>query len=65
MSSQIGRQSFDAWNSWYSIHKVQHNSVTMVKCNIDIAFFIGFGTTSLRLCFRDSNGKFMAGMTQW
>jgi hypothetical protein len=36
-----------------------------VKCNVDVAFIIGSGATSLRLCFHDSNGQFMIAMTQW
>jgi hypothetical protein len=27
MSSQIGRQTFDTWNSWYSVDKVKCNCV--------------------------------------
>ncbi|KAK2358234.1 hypothetical protein QL285_095437 [Trifolium repens] len=81
MASQIGRHAFDAWNDWYSVHKLQRDSVNMatdsglcrwekpdpgwVKCNVDVAFVTGSGKTSVGLCFRDSNGQFMAGMTQW
>ncbi|GAU50209.1 hypothetical protein TSUD_408920 [Trifolium subterraneum] len=36
-----------------------------VKCNIDVAFVCGSGKTLVGLCFRDNNGQFMAGMTQW
>ncbi|MCI35041.1 eukaryotic translation initiation factor 3 subunit C, partial [Trifolium medium] len=36
-----------------------------VKCNVDVAFVSGSGKTSLGLCFQDSSGQFMAGMTQW
>ncbi|PNX79855.1 cytochrome p450 [Trifolium pratense] len=36
-----------------------------VKCNVDVAFVTGSGKTSLGSSFRDSNGQFMAGMTQW
>ncbi|MCI36644.1 hypothetical protein A2U01_0057867, partial [Trifolium medium] len=35
-----------------------------VKCNVDVAFVTGSGKTSMGLCFRNSNGQFMAGMTQ-
>ena len=79
--SQIERHAFDAWNDWYSVHKLQRDSVNMatdsglcrwekpdpgwVKCNVDVAFVTGSGKTSVGLCFRDSNGQFMAGMTQW
>ncbi|PNX73779.1 hypothetical protein L195_g029684 [Trifolium pratense] len=52
--SQIERRAFDAWNDWYSVQKLQRNSVCMasepdllwwvkpiadwVKCNVDVAF---------------------------
>ncbi|GAU25758.1 hypothetical protein TSUD_222150 [Trifolium subterraneum] len=75
---QIGRYVFDAWNDWYSVHKLQSNSVSgtaearwekpalgRVKCNVDVAFLSGSGRTSVGVCFRDNNGQFMAGMTQW
>ncbi|GAU22843.1 hypothetical protein TSUD_282100 [Trifolium subterraneum] len=81
MSRQIGRHVFDAWNDWYSVHKLQSNNVSgtteadlvrwekpaldWVKCNIDVAFVSGSGRTSMGLCFRDNSGHFMAGMTQW
>ncbi|GAU16656.1 hypothetical protein TSUD_326060 [Trifolium subterraneum] len=81
MPRQIGRYAFDAWNDWYSIHKLKSNSVSgtteadlvrwekpalgWVKCNVDVAFVFGSGRTSVGLCFRDNSGQFMAGMTQW
>ncbi|GAU30201.1 hypothetical protein TSUD_311520 [Trifolium subterraneum] len=77
---QIGRHAFDAWNDWYSVHKLQSNNVSRtteadlvswekpaldwVKCNVDAAFVSGSGRTSVGLCFRDNSGHFMAGMTQ-
>ncbi|XP_045791665.1 uncharacterized protein LOC123886388 [Trifolium pratense] len=69
MSSQIGRHAFDAWNDWYSVHKLQYEFTTIpnpgwVKCNVDVAFVTGSGKTSMGLCFRNSNGQFMAGVTQ-
>ncbi|GAU46743.1 hypothetical protein TSUD_286030 [Trifolium subterraneum] len=80
MPRQIGRHAFDAWNDWYSVHKLQSNNVSgtteavlvrwekpaldWVKCNVDVAFVSGFGRTSVGLCFRDNSGHFMAGMTQ-
>jgi hypothetical protein len=27
MQSQIGRHAFDAWNDWYSVHKLQRDNV--------------------------------------
>ncbi|GAU15745.1 hypothetical protein TSUD_235580 [Trifolium subterraneum] len=81
MPRQIGRHAFDAWNDWYSVHKLQSNNVTgtteadlvrwekpaldWVKCNVDAAFVSGSGRTSVGVCFRDNSGHFMAGMTQW
>ncbi|GAU38527.1 hypothetical protein TSUD_148090 [Trifolium subterraneum] len=35
-----------------------------VKCNVDVAFVSGAGRISVGICFRDSSGQFMAGMTQ-
>ncbi|GAU39306.1 hypothetical protein TSUD_119110 [Trifolium subterraneum] len=80
MPRQIGRHAFDAWNDWYSVHKLQGNNVSetteadlvrwekpaldWVKCNVDVAFVSGSGRTSVGLCFRDNSGHFMAGMTQ-
>jgi hypothetical protein len=59
MSSQIGRQAFDAWNSWYSVDKVKCNCVIMapklgmlqwekpapgwVKCNVDVVSLLAMG----------------------
>ncbi|GAU31579.1 hypothetical protein TSUD_54020 [Trifolium subterraneum] len=80
MPRQIGRHAFDAWNDWYSVHKLQSTNVSettaadlvrwekpaldRVKCNVDVAFVSGSGRTSVGLCFRDNNGHFMADMTQ-
>ncbi|GAU24179.1 hypothetical protein TSUD_84140 [Trifolium subterraneum] len=78
---QIGRYAFDAWNDWYSVHKLQSNSESRtteadlvrwekpalgwVKCNVDVAFVPRSGRTSVGLCFRNNMGQVMAGMTQW
>jgi hypothetical protein len=72
MPKQIGKHAFNTRNSWYLVHKVQHNSMSIaakscllqweksaldwVKCNVDVAFVIGSGTTSWGLCFRNNNG---------
>ncbi|GAU11647.1 hypothetical protein TSUD_334600 [Trifolium subterraneum] len=58
MSRQIGRYVFDAWNYWYSVHKLQSNSVSGIT-EVDLV------RTSVGVCFRDNSGQFMAGMTQW
>jgi ribonuclease HI len=39
--------------------------VVWIKCNVDVAFVAGFGVTSMSLCFRDTDGQFVAGLTQW
>ncbi|GAU15383.1 hypothetical protein TSUD_04530 [Trifolium subterraneum] len=78
---QIGKHAFDAWNDWYSVHKLQSNNVSgtteadlvrwekpaldWVKCNVDVAFVSGSGRTSVGLCFRDNSDQFLVGMTQW
>ncbi|GAU39050.1 hypothetical protein TSUD_396550 [Trifolium subterraneum] len=78
MSRQIGRYAFNAWNDWYSVHKLQSNNMSRtteedlvrweklaldwVKCNVDAAFVSGSGRTSVGLCFRDNSGHFI---TQW
>ncbi|GAU26994.1 hypothetical protein TSUD_290460 [Trifolium subterraneum] len=80
MPRQIGRHDFDAWNDWYSVHKLQSNNVSRtteadlvrwekpaldwVKCNVDVAFVSRSSRTSMGVCFRDNSGHFMAGMTQ-
>ncbi|GAU36575.1 hypothetical protein TSUD_362450 [Trifolium subterraneum] len=76
---QIGRYAFDAWNDWYSVHKLQSNSESRtteadlvrwekpalgwVKCNVDVAFVPGYGRTSVGLCFRNNRGQVMADIT--
>ena len=39
--------------------------VGWIKCNVDAAFVVGSGVTSMDLCFRDTNGHFVADLTQW
>ncbi|GAU21441.1 hypothetical protein TSUD_32720 [Trifolium subterraneum] len=58
MPRQIRRHAFDAWNDWYSVHKLQSNIVSgTTEANLV--------RTSVGLCFRDNSGHFMVGMTQW
>ncbi|GAU11220.1 hypothetical protein TSUD_342100 [Trifolium subterraneum] len=80
-SDTVGRVAMLLWCIWHNLHKLQSNNVSgtteadlvkwekpaldRVKCNVDVAFVSGFGRTSVRLCFRDNSGHFMAGMTQW
>ncbi|GAU46394.1 hypothetical protein TSUD_375740 [Trifolium subterraneum] len=67
MPRQIERHAFDAWNDWYSVHKLQSNNVSgnteadlvrwekptldWVKCNVDVAFVSGSGRTSMGIVF--------------
>ncbi|PNX90009.1 cytochrome p450, partial [Trifolium pratense] len=39
--------------------------VGCIKCNADAAFAGGSGVTSMSLCFRNTNGQFVAGLSQW
>jgi hypothetical protein len=39
--------------------------VGWIECNVDVAFVAGFGVSSMGLCFRDTDGQFVAGLTQW
>ncbi|GAU49519.1 hypothetical protein TSUD_407520 [Trifolium subterraneum] len=80
-SDTVGRVAMLLWCIWHNLHKLQSNSVSgtteadlvrwekpalgWVKCNVDVVFVSGSGRTSVGLCFRDSSGQFMAGMTQW
>ncbi|GAU23034.1 hypothetical protein TSUD_336820 [Trifolium subterraneum] len=56
-SDIVGRVAMLLW--W------EKPALDCVKCNVDVAFVSGSGRTSVGLCFRDSSGQFMAGMTQW
>jgi hypothetical protein len=38
--------------------------VGWIKCNVDAAFVAGSGITSMGLCFRDTDGQFVVGLTQ-
>ncbi|PNY08140.1 BZIP-like protein [Trifolium pratense] len=76
-SDNVGRVAMLLWCIWYNRNdKIWNDNVQMpsqigrhvfdacwVKCNVDVAFVTGSGKTSVGLCFRDSNGQFMAGMT--
>ncbi|XP_045821892.1 uncharacterized protein LOC123914765 [Trifolium pratense] len=73
--------AFVVWNEWFSVHQLQRHNVVPVddprpvrwekpgvrwiKCNVDAAFVVGSGVTSMGLCFRDTNGHFVAGLTKW
>ncbi|PNX60736.1 cytochrome p450, partial [Trifolium pratense] len=47
--SQVGNMAFVVWNEWFTVHQLQRAS----------------GVTAIGLCFRDTNGHFVAGLTQW
>ncbi|GAU22924.1 hypothetical protein TSUD_326970, partial [Trifolium subterraneum] len=78
-SDTVGRVAMLLWCIWHNRNdKLWNDNVQMphlvrwekpaldwVKCNVDVAFVSGSGRTSVGLCFRDDNGHFMAGMTQW
>ncbi|GAU40306.1 hypothetical protein TSUD_362860 [Trifolium subterraneum] len=78
--SQVGRMAFAVWNEWFTVHQLRrHNfapvadprlrwekpGVGWIKCNVDAAFVARSSITSMGLCFRDTNGQFVAGLTQW
>jgi ribonuclease HI len=37
----------------------------MIKCNVDAAYFVGLGRTTMSACFRNSSDEFTFGLTQW
>ncbi|PNX77111.1 cytochrome p450, partial [Trifolium pratense] len=39
--------------------------VRWIKCNVDVVFVVEFSVTYMGLCFRDTNGHFVAGLIQW
>ncbi|GAU20408.1 hypothetical protein TSUD_12260 [Trifolium subterraneum] len=79
--SQVGRIAFAVWNEWSTFHQLRrHNiapvadprpvrwekpGVEWIKCNVDAAFVARSSITSMGLCFRDTNGQFVADLTQW
>ncbi|PNY10157.1 hypothetical protein L195_g006726 [Trifolium pratense] len=79
-SSQVGRMAFAVWNEWFIVHQLQCHSVPVgdlmpvrwekpgaswIKCNVDATFVDGSGVTSMGLNFRNTNGQFVVGLTQW
>ncbi|GAU42255.1 hypothetical protein TSUD_327330 [Trifolium subterraneum] len=81
LPSQVGRMTFAVWNEWFTVHQLRRQNifpvedprpirwekpgVTWIKCNVDAAFVAGSSITSMGLCFRDTNGQFVADLTQW
>ncbi|GAU29842.1 hypothetical protein TSUD_223880 [Trifolium subterraneum] len=79
--SQVGRMAFTVWNEWFTVHQLRLHHIALVadpmpvrwekpgvgwiKCNVDAAFVARTSITSMGLCFRDTNGQFVAGLTQW
>ncbi|GAU19426.1 hypothetical protein TSUD_76700 [Trifolium subterraneum] len=73
--------AFTVWNEWFTVHQLRrHNIVPVadtrsvqwekpnvgwIKCNVDAAFVAKSSITYMGLCFRDINGQFVAGLTQW
>jgi hypothetical protein len=39
--------------------------VGWIKYNVDAAFVASYGVTFMGHCFRDTDGQFVAGLTQW
>jgi hypothetical protein len=39
--------------------------VGWIKYNVDVAFVVDSGVTSVGLCFHDTNGQFVASLTRW
>ncbi|MCI37451.1 hypothetical protein A2U01_0058675, partial [Trifolium medium] len=37
----------------------------LLKCDVDVAFVVSYGVTSMSLYFRDTNGHYVAALTQW
>ncbi|GAU48559.1 hypothetical protein TSUD_182070 [Trifolium subterraneum] len=81
LPSQVGRMVFAVWNEWFTVHQLRRQNIVPVedprpvrwekpgvrwiKCNVDAAFVSGSSITSMGFCFRDTNGRFVAGLTQW
>ncbi|MCI16136.1 hypothetical protein A2U01_0037277 [Trifolium medium] len=67
-SDMVGRVAMLLWCTWYNRNdKIWNDNVQMSSPVGRQAFdvvFIGYGKTSSELCYRDSNGQFMASMTQ-
>ncbi|GAU48279.1 hypothetical protein TSUD_405250 [Trifolium subterraneum] len=81
LPSQVGRMAFAVWNEWFTVDQLRRQNivpvedprpvrwekpgVTWIKCNVDAAFVTGSSITSMGLCFRDTNERFVADLTQW
>jgi hypothetical protein len=39
--------------------------VGWIKCSVNVVFVAGSGVTSMDLCFRDTDGQFVADLSQW
>ncbi|XP_045797989.1 uncharacterized protein LOC123892220 [Trifolium pratense] len=79
--SQVGRDAFDHWSEWFVVHKMRSPDdhyapplstdrwekprLEWLKCNVDAAFFVDSGGTTMSACFRNSSGEFTAGFTKW
>ncbi|GAU51184.1 hypothetical protein TSUD_412100 [Trifolium subterraneum] len=68
-SDTIGRVAMLLWCIWHNRNDKFLNDMLLmlgiigwVKCNVDVAFVSGSGRTSVRLCFRDNSGQFVADM---
>ncbi|PNX58736.1 eukaryotic translation initiation factor 3 subunit c, partial [Trifolium pratense] len=64
--------AFAVWNEWFTVPagdpiyvRWEKPGVGWIKYNVDAAFVGGSGVTSMGLCFRNTNGQFVADLTQW
>ncbi|CAJ2656360.1 unnamed protein product [Trifolium pratense] len=78
---QVGRAAFDHWSEWFAVHKMRSTDdhyvpllstdrwekprLEWLKCNVDAAFFVDSGRTTMSACFRNSSSEFTAGITKW
>jgi hypothetical protein len=71
----IGRVATLFWSIWQCSHddhdvpilstdRWKKPRVGWLKCNVDVAFFVRLGRTTMGACFRNSSGEFTAGLTQ-
>ncbi|XP_045810171.1 uncharacterized protein LOC123904566, partial [Trifolium pratense] len=64
--------AFAVWNKWFTVPvgdpiyvRWEKPGVGWIKYNVDATFVGGSGVTSMGLCFRNTNGQFVADLTQW
>jgi ribonuclease HI len=81
LSSQVDQTAFDHWNEWFVVYKIRNTDdhyapllnterwkkplMGWLKCNVDAAFFVDSGRTTIGACSRNSSGEFTVGFTLW